>query len=131
MDLAQAYYLEQPEALVDVTCYCDDLPIIEFAVLGRLARPADAGALHLVPILDQLVARADALRTAGHSVRFRMPRRGRRGQQLRGVDSDARAARTGRMTVAQMPDGLRVAMAAGSRIVHDASREDREVMMRF
>ena len=78
------------EDKISLTVYGDNNVILQYAATGEGARPEDAGAGHLVPMLAALHHRTNLLRQAGAKVSFFQAARSRNARQIRHVDAMAR-----------------------------------------
>ena len=112
---------------IEMTCFCDNLPILEMAASRDVLAGAQRGAHHLTPLLRFLIEQMDMLTTRNVRVVFRQPGRGRNARRIREMDT---AARFGDPTE-DTPRDLLYAAFECSDTFTEATREERAVMRRF
>ena len=119
---------QDPPAILSVTLYCDNIPMVDYAMAansGDGTLPIDS---HLERIHLALRERLDGLRGQGHHVTMRVPRRLRRSKQMQLATESARLAAE---TSIQMPDDLYAALLHSAKVLKAVAKDDRQIMMRL
>ncbi len=123
-------YMEALDNDTDIAIYCDNEPIVGFAVQGG---EADAGAPHLEPLGTIVQSTREGLlnhRCVG--LRIARPDDGRRASNIRRADAMAAAAAQAPAGFSDpWPNGVAGALREGMVILSDASPRAYDIMRRF
>ena len=114
-----------------LTCYCDNGPIVEWAIAYSPEVLEQAGAEHLKPLYECLQARCNRLRGNACSIIFRQPFRSRRSRGIEEADALANKAARGVISTDPLPPDLEIALGAASDIFRSSTPDQWAVRVQY